>query len=53
MYKSIKNILTPVDYIIKTEVAVKKALELADPNPTIHLNILYCQTPTGPGGLLK
>lgn len=31
------NILVPVDYTINTEVAIKKALELCEPDATIHL----------------
>ncbi len=37
MHKSFKNILIPADFTINTEVAIEKALEIADPNPTIHL----------------
>lgn len=37
MISSFKNILIPIDLTINTEVSVKKALELADGDTTIHL----------------
>ncbi len=37
MADSFKNILIPVDFSINTEVAVKKALEMADKNANLHL----------------
>lgn len=37
MADSFKNILIPVDFSINTEVAIKKALEMADKNATLHL----------------
>jgi nucleotide-binding universal stress UspA family protein len=37
MADSFKNILIPVDFSVNTEVAVKKALEMADKNANLHL----------------
>ncbi|HEU4860460.1 MAG TPA: universal stress protein [Chitinophagaceae bacterium] len=41
------NILIPVDFHLNTEIAVKKALELADPGQTV-IHLFHVQTPPLP-----
>ncbi len=47
MYESFKNILIPVDLTLNTELAVRRAIELADQDTIIHL--LHVQHPYAPG----
>ena len=47
MLNSFKNILIPVDFSVNTDVAIKKAMDLAEDHTIIHL--LHVQNDSGPG----